>query len=507
MDEHDVIVTPARRVEPQSYDLSTLDQITLRFYHRLLLFFRRNDAADPRQIFSHLECGLSELLAELPAFGGEIVTDISSSRLHLEHTSEPEIVLHYRDLRDEWSAGTFDELEEAGFPMSRIGSAASMLIGQPGVPTAPRVPNTDAVASFIPGGMVLGISWHHAFTGVEGRSIFLERWSKHITAAAQGTGMVEPIKLSANAWDRSLLSRPAADKIELPIWLRLKDVSTKDSSNSSSAVATNSTTSYGSNSREQAGSSHQSRSDTAASRASQVSEHLSSPQNAEVSPRLVASYWRISATNLMALKATASRDDSKVSTSDALCALAWRSITRARKAAGGRFEQSMLAIATDVRHRVPELIPPDYIGYAAAFATPVATTGELCEDDPSLVSRLALLVRHSLQRIDKSHVNKLLGSITAKTNPNEFVFNVDLPGGDVVISNQLRTNTLDLWWGPHLGSCAAVRLAAAVVPGSCNFMSQNKKGDIEILTVLTADAAQALREDVTFTKYARFVSE
>ena len=462
VDEYSVAVTPASPVNLQSYDLSELDQITMRIYHRLLFFFSLDEDADCRQIFSHLRHGLSGLLVELPAFGGEIVTDALTSRLRLEYNVEPSIVLHYRDLRDKWTAGTFEELREASFPMSRIGPAASMLIGQPGAPTGLRVPNTDAVASFIPGGMVLGISWHHAFMGIEGRSIFLERWSKHTAAAAQGNGVAERRRLSTNAWNRSLLSLPASDEFGLPIWLRLRDVTMNDRPD---------------------------------------------PPPPVEPARLAASYWRISAPNLTALAHAASSAGSQASPNDALCALMWRCITRARQTAGGHFGRSMLAIATDVRHRVPDLLPVDYVGYAAAFATPVATRAELCGDDPSLLPRLTMLVRQSLQGINGPHVDKLLRSIAAKTNKGDVVFNVDLPGGDVVLSNQMRPRILDHWWGPDLGTCAAMRLAAAVVPGSCNFMSQDKDGSIDVLTVLTVDAAQALREDAEFTQYLRFVCE
>jgi hypothetical protein len=308
--------------------------------------------------------------------------------------------------------------------------------------------------------MILGLSWHHGFTGVEGRAISLERWSKHTAAVATHGHPAELQQMSMNALDRSLLSPLASDRVEFPNWLSFK---------------------------------------------SQKNPHPGRPPPANP-PALVGSLWQISASKIAALKKVASSELSDASTNDALCALLWCCISRARKV-NQSFDKSMLAIPVDLRRRVKDLLPVDYIGNAAGFASPVVPTSRLCEEDQSLLPELAQLIRKSIQSVEGPLIEKLLRSIAAVPNTTDIVWDIDLPGADVMCTNWTRTTLLNHSWGPELGSCAALRLPQIAVPGTCILLPRPVDGAIEVLVGLSDESTRVLQKDADFTRYFDFICE
>ena len=117
------------------------------------------------------------------------------------------------------------------------------------------------------------------------------------------------------------------------------------------------------------------------------------------SPNLSVRLLRLSAASLARLKASASVGDAGfVSTNDALTALLWRAVTRARLLDSG--VQTRLMMAMDVRHRQTG-IPTRYAGNAVLLCHTGLAAGRLTG---APLSEAAGAVRRAVAAVDREQV-------------------------------------------------------------------------------------------------------
>ena len=155
--------------------------------------------------------------------------------------------------------------------------------------------------------------------------------------------------------------------------------------------------------------------------------------------------FRISATKLPQLKSAASapnQSDEWISTNDALCALLWRQITRARTHAvytanfGSLCPETPLncCLALEARRRMVPALPEGYLGNAIFHCRINSDLGTVTSSSVPLHT-IAKLFREAVTRYDSAKIHGVIG----------------------VIDSMARA-TDQLEWGGGLGKAESVRL-------------------------------------------------
>ncbi|EPE08601.1 c-8 acyltransferase [Ophiostoma piceae UAMH 11346] len=150
--------------------LSAWDQAAMRGYIRVCLCFpfdqsRLDDAV------SHLKASLARLAHQRPDFSGTIET--REGGILWLNKAPNEIPLYVEDLTEKFPYASYDKLKEAGFPPGAF-------VGQhfnhpcPMGENLPPVPVSVIKAYLIPGGLILGTYFCHAFADGNCLRIFLE---------------------------------------------------------------------------------------------------------------------------------------------------------------------------------------------------------------------------------------------------------------------------------------------------------------------------------------------
>ncbi|ERF68572.1 hypothetical protein EPUS_04670 [Endocarpon pusillum Z07020] len=109
-----------------------------------------------------------------------------------------------------------------------------------------------------------------------------------------------------------------------------------------------------------------------------------------------------------------------ISTNDALCALFWCSITRAR--AGESSDNNIITTVSyfnmmiDCRSRLLPPLPADYIGNSVLATKTHATFGYLLSSDPSRLADVASMLRTSLLAVNDTYIKDLIGTIRSAPN-------------------------------------------------------------------------------------------
>lgn len=226
--------------------------------------------------------------------------------------------------------------------------------------------------TFIKGGFILGLAMHHSLTDAPGADGFLTTWAENSMAAKNGSPF-KPID-DANR-DRSRLSAPKPPSAERWKQLDGKFTTLKD-----------------------------------------VGGPTPPPPADFVIPPIVSRIWHLSSTSLEQLKADASplrtgdrvsKAQSWISTYDAVMALFWKTMTRAKIPLlnPSMDDKSSIIHPANARSRLDPPLPPRYLGNGCALprAGPLAV-GELIDAD---LRRLAPLVRQGIREITPQYTAEM----------------------------------------------------------------------------------------------------
>ncbi|CZT50811.1 uncharacterized protein RSE6_11867 [Rhynchosporium secalis] len=155
------------------FELSELDQIMPRLYMRWLLCFPITEASPSKAaIVDLLENGVKAAVEKLPILQGIVVPKpLDSSRLevHIPKDSHVyELRIQHHDCDNDNTFPTYDSLREADFAPS---SLPDRLLTPPDIDPNPVF---DMMATFIRGGLLLCIKFHHAVVDGVGLALVIK---------------------------------------------------------------------------------------------------------------------------------------------------------------------------------------------------------------------------------------------------------------------------------------------------------------------------------------------
>jgi shikimate O-hydroxycinnamoyltransferase len=222
-----------------------------------------------------------------------------------------------------------------------------------------------------------------------------------------------------------------------------------------------------------------------------------------VMPETTADYIRFAKANLEVLKAQANASlrledvegSQWVSTNDALTALLWRAMTRARGLAADA--NTACGFACNARDRFVPPLPSGYFGNVNFFPYLKLPVSKLTEGP---LGAVAMSVHEAAGRITNAYVRSALEYVQSAGDKSlvKPAFNSFL-GPDVALTNWSKFPLLELDFG--LGLPAAVRLPKCTFDGLCIILPAHG-GDVDVLLGLCSPAWKKLLEDEELRKYA-----
>lgn len=181
-----IILKPHPSSHGQVVKLSAIDQIAPRDYMSICLFFRTSSSTIKDRIFSVLHQAVSRTVGDIPELACCVQQRANNSREEVELLFDAErgVELHCKDydspeLRDLWQCGTFEELEQEHFPLSKM--PRNLVFGTCGkLEGGVKLPSLILQANFIPGGVILGGCLHVSLS-MFGTGVLLDSASIKVT--------------------------------------------------------------------------------------------------------------------------------------------------------------------------------------------------------------------------------------------------------------------------------------------------------------------------------------
>lgn len=352
-------------------------------------------------------------------------------------------------------------------------------------------------ANYVTKGLLLGVGiFHSVIDGMSG-SLFLKLWARN-ARALQGVSDAAPmLEMDTNSCDYSIMERIyKSEEEQMPhawrthpaspeLW-RLLGLLPPDAPN----------------------------------------EHQqASPGSPPQAVMMESRVFYVSASSFEALAAKCSSDEPespKVTANDALMALLWRCLIRARATAAGpcRSEYAHEAMATldttlDGRDLVGAPLPWSYMGTLILIATTSMSVGDLTRASTSLEA-VARTIRGSLNSITRKRVLEAYGLAAGLSDygPNSLRFPfATLEGAEVCITSWVSLSALDISFGDHCltngGRPHYVRPPCREFGSLCRrvvVLPMNISGGFEVLIEMKKEELEALDNDKEFQEYAKFVT-
>lgn len=455
--------------------LSPLDQIMPRFYIHLILCLPAQafSKEDQTTIFSTLKKGLQKTLAEIPYLGGVVVED-KAKRGGVHIAPGLGVLLRLKDLRYDTDM-SYQKMKNSHFPLSNFGDDMKAPVDQLSLESNPPV--MAAQVNIVQGGVLLAMGIHHNVMDGAGFATVIQAWATNtktsfLSSGASGSEAAKPGFLPYSSLDRSSLFKASATA-EVDPQVKIKDYPQykldltppiKDIKDGPTALST------------------------------------SKP------PPMTLAVFYFAASKLAALKYSASPSSSFISTNDALCALLWSSITRARKLPGRSTENhkplhSRLGLAVNGRGRLSPTLPPSYLGnviLCPSILLPVSTVSKNTE-----LSSIASTIRTAITEMNNDRVQDVITLINALPNVTDLkVAHNSFLGPDLAITSWRDMGLIGLDWGTGMGKVEAVRHPKDGFDGLCIVLPALADGGLEVLVGLENGAMKRLKEDESFMAVA-----
>lgn len=499
---------------------SPLDVIVPPLFNALILGFPCSQG-EKEKTLSILQNSLSQTVAERPYLAAEMVSedsdnppeDMRPGDLWLkECTGIPDIRIVVNDMTGadhEWQR-SYHELRDAGMPPSALD--AKLLAPLSGYKTSSKVMAVQA--NLIKGGCLLSVYFLHTFVDAWGACLILGAWSHNCRSiqARQapsnlgGLGSLGTNTRKGSAHPLAQLTAPATPSIQVPsilqhttpssgsrraeyerlkkrpeLW-QLLGLDWRDASNASSTEFAQSTMAMNT---------------TIFTATHQTLAKLKSdaqPKSEAVEGRDEATPW--------------------ISTKDALAALLWRSIIKARfpsppKNEHGEPSNSIIAVAIDARP--PLGIPTDYVGNVIFESMSELSISSLTSTQASLAS-IAIKLRTSLQSAkDPNRLHDAIALASSIPDVRGLTFAIsNWVGRDLIVTSWVDMPYYEHEWGPIFGDTGKAeffRMPKGQFEGICSVQPRHADGTIDVIVGLEVEQMKRLRADVQFNTYLTYRSQ
>ena len=440
-------------------------QSQMDIYTQICLCFGVDDPALYPLVIDTLSRGLRKLAEGLPWTAGQIVNEGSGDGdtgvyLIKALDNSPELVV--RDWRDNASMPSMKALRQRNFPINMLDE--TQIASRATIPTSedelkPK-PVFAVQANFIRGGLILTFVGQHQAMDMTGQEHLIRLLSK----ACHGTPFTDEEAMSTNPDEDIIpfLEDPYSPGIELQHQL-VKYPPLQQTSEGASAT--------------------------------QVSEPV----------RCIWTNFVLSLDNLIALKNSASASQPSnslfISTDDAVTALFWQSIMRARLPRLNHASKVKFARAVDMRSLMG--VSPMYPGLLQTMAY---TDCEL----ETLVRRslggVASQLRRSLDAEGLIYQTRSLATYLSRCPDKDTVsFTASLNlSSDIAMSSWAKLHSYTLDFNLRLGNPEAVRRPLFIpVEGLGYLLPRNLDGEMVVALCLREEDMARLKQDKIFAQYAR----
>lgn len=454
--------------------LTPLDEIMSRGYHSLVLCFELPSGSESTHVWKSLKKGLDQSVRALPFLAGEVALrkgGEQNGKLEIRRRLQPLVELKTKDLTKSGSGWdlSYRDLSEQNIPVSCLdGRFFSPIHAQPEPNKPARVMLVQA--TFIKGGMLLAVCFHHSAMDGAGAASVLTTWARFCAmnaAITADTGKLEMPTIAKEAVDRQPLMKTSSmrQSKEHPEY-RLR-----------------------------------------------ASKTLPNSTVPPVPPSMTLSIFYLSPESLIELKACVPQEKNQwTSTNDVLSALLWSSITRARYPEptpvkgpdNAKVLYSKLAIAVNGRSRLSQKLPDDYIGNMALTAIASLPLSKISARSPDLQA-IATRIRECIIVIDEEHICSAIALIDATPDVRDIEQNADNHfGRDILITSWAAQPLLRTNWGPMFGGAPQyVRILKSVFDGICIVLPQLVNGGLEVAVGLEETQMTRLQKDEDFGRFAK----
>lgn len=457
----------------KSIPLTPLDEIMARGYHSLVLCFELPPESESALVLKSLKKGLDRTVRALPFLAGEVTLrkgGEENGKLEIRRRLQPLVELKTKDLTKSGSGWntSFRDLCERNIPVSFLeGRFFSPIHAQPEPNKPARVMMVQA--TLIEGGMLLVACFHHSAMDGAGAASVLTHWARFCelnVATVVDVGKVETTTIAKEIVDRQPLMRsPSMTQSKEHPEYRLR-----------------------------------------ASKTPSVGTLPLSP------PNMKLSIFHLPPESLRELKACVPQDkDQWTSTNDALSALLWSSITRARypeptlanRSDNAQGFHSKLFIAVNGRSRLSQPLPDDYIGNMTLSAITSSPLSEVSARPPDLEA-IAIRIRHSITVIDEEYIRSAIALIDATPDVRDIEQNADYHcSRDLLITSWAAQPLLRTDWGPMLGGAPRyIRILKSEFDGICIVLPRLEDGGLEVVVGLEQAQMARLQVDEDFGRFA-----
>ena len=451
--------------------MGPLDNIMPRHHFTPKALFIPASNSSKEEILESLKSGLAQTLKAIPSIAGHVKLAPNPVQKGGMCVSAPvntvDDIFTARDLTESHPEMEYENLKQKHFPMKAVNR--NVLYSLPGV-TDVEKPVFVAQANFIRGGLVLGVSLHHSFGDGASLKMILRTWAAYCRGDRD-----EPNLHTSSLRERLTSSEIGVSLSDFPEYTTI--------------------------------------SDNKIGYKPEVAKGRSA-EFATMPPKVDSHVFYLSSQRLKELKALASaklQQSDWISTSDALSALLWRSITVARNPESDivpREETRVLGIMVDGRRHMSQ-DPDSYMGNMILFNNAKAQLQSLLSSPPQL-SELAHSIRRSISRIDEKYINRALSAISSAPD----VSKVMMTGGTFDESALTITSWGDfrMDWGHVVGGpCERVRVsgipysgACVILPASVSGAKTTRMNGVEVLIGLNSDDMIRLMKDDFFTSFAKW---
>jgi trichothecene 3-O-acetyltransferase len=439
-------------------------------YTQICFCFSMPDTATLEDIVYRLNTGLVKLSASFPWLTGQVVQQGSIFKIKPLNPS-PRLVV--KDLRNDPSVPSMEDMEKAEFPFTMLDE--SVIAPRNTLNQAYSPPNELPLevlvlqATFVRGGMILTINANHGTMDGTGQGQVIRLLSKacrgeEFTSEEVSTGQLAGRNLIPCLGEREALKIDIAHQL-------IKNTTTTTAP-TSQGTTVNST---------------------------------------ETTPDATWAYFNFSASALRSLKALANESltGGFVSTDDALTALIWQSVSRARLPRLAPNTHTAFTRAVDIRAVFD--IAPTYPGMIQNMTYHAGPTLEALVAKPLGVIaadlRAALDPRSSNYTL-KPHSQALATYMRDAADKSIVKFTADIDhSSGLMLSSWAKLEycaTLD--FGLQCGVPLAVRRPRFTpVLRLAYLMPRSREGDVALGICLRDDDLMALRRDEVFGRFAKFV--
>lgn len=451
--------------------MGPLDNVMPRHHITPKALFIPASSSSKAEILNNLKSGLAQTIKAMPTIAGHVKEAPNPIQKGGMCVSAPfstvDDILTTQDLTESHPEMDYDDLSRRHFPMEAVNP--SVIFSLPGVMDVEK-PVFLVQANFIRGGLVLGISLHHSFGDGATLKTILQTWAACCRGERASSTLTKPTQR-----ERLTFPEIGASLDEFPEYATIPE------------------------------------------NIAGYQPEVAIGENAEFAPsplQVDSHVFYLSAQKLKELKELASAKiggSDWISTSDALSALLWRSITVARNPDFRNAvtkDTRIVNIPLDGRRLMREDMS-SYLGNMVLFNNATTSLQSLLSSPPQL-SEISRIIRQSIFRVDERYTERAISAISSAPDVSKVIMSGGTFGKSFLTISSWGNLHMD--WGKIIGGPSErVRVSKIQFPGVCVVLPalgprerSAKASGVEVIIGLMSDDMARLMKDPFFAGFAEW---